>query len=52
MWHLGRWFSGGFGSVRLTVGLGGLQCLLQPKRFPSSMILTEGRAPSQRLVQA
>lgn len=31
MWHLGTWFSGGFGSVTLVVGLGDLKGLFQPK---------------------
>jgi len=29
-WHLGTWFSGGRGSVRLMVGLGDLMGLFQP----------------------
>lgn len=31
MWHLCTWFSGGFGSVMLTVGLGDLKGLFQTK---------------------
>jgi len=36
MWHSGTWFSGGLGSVRLTVGLNDLKGLFQPKRFCDS----------------
>lgn len=36
MWHLGTWFCGGLGSVRLTVGLEGLRALLHPKGFCDS----------------
>jgi len=38
MWRLGTWFSGGLGSVRLTVGLD-LKGLFQPKLFYDSLIL-------------
>lgn len=31
IWHLGSWFSGGLGSVTLTVGLGVFRDPLQPK---------------------
>ena len=37
-WHLGTWFSGGLGSVRLMVGLDDLKGPFQPKRFSESMI--------------
>jgi len=37
MWCLGAWFSGGFGSVRLTVGLHHLKGPFQPKLFYDSM---------------
>ena len=37
-WHLGTWFSGGLGSLRLTVGLDDLKALFQPKRFYDPMI--------------
>jgi len=37
MWHLGTWFSGGLGSVRLTVGLDDFKGLFQPKRFYDCM---------------
>ena len=36
MWHLGTWFSGGLGNVRLTVGLDDLKGLFQSKRFYDS----------------
>jgi len=34
---LGSWFSGGLGSVRLTVGLDDLKGLFQPKQFYDSI---------------
>ena len=33
MWCLGTWFSGGLGSVGLTVGLDDVKGLFQPKQF-------------------
>lgn len=41
MWPLGTWFSGGLGSVGLTVGLDDFEGLFQPKRFCDSMILNK-----------
>lgn len=31
MWHLGTWFGGGLGSVRLAVGFDGLKDSFQPQ---------------------
>ena len=39
MWCLGTWFSGGLGSIRLTLGLDDLKGPFQPKWFYDSMIL-------------
>jgi len=39
MWRLGTRFSGGLGSVSLTVGLDDLKSLFQPKIFYDSMTL-------------
>ena len=42
MWHLGMWFSGGLGSVRVMVGLNDIKGLFQPKLFYDSIILKVG----------
>jgi len=39
MWHLGTWFSDGFGSVRLLTRVKDLRDLFQPKPFYDPMIL-------------
>ena len=38
LFRSGTWFSGGLGSVRLTVGLDDLKGLFQPKRFYDSKL--------------
>lgn len=38
MWHLITWFSVGFGSVRLRVGLKELKNLFEPKLFDDSLL--------------
>lgn len=38
-WHLGTWYSGELGSVKLIVELDDLKGLLQPKQFHDFMIL-------------
>ena len=43
MWHLGTWFSGGVGSVRLSVGLNDLKGLFQSKLFYDSMNMPPSR---------
>jgi len=42
MWRLGTWFSGGVGSVRLTVRLNDLMGLFQLKGFYDAMIYLSG----------
>ena len=44
MWHLGTWFSGGLGSVRLTVGLNDLKGLYDSK-FRASTCAQHPRVP-------
>lgn len=38
MWHFRTWYSGGFGSVRLVIGLNDLMGLSEPKQFYDSML--------------
>lgn len=40
IWHLGTWWSGGLGSVKLLVGLNYSRRFFQPKQFCDSMIYT------------
>jgi len=42
MRHSGTWLSGGLGSIGLTVGLGDLKGVFQPKRFSAHIFGTSG----------